>query len=53
MQMRFFLGKGKCVVKIMKKFEILDCKAITTPMESNLKLLCDASLETIDAMMYH
>ena len=24
----------------------------TTPMASNLKLLCDASLETVDAMMY-
>ena len=31
---------------------MLDCKAIATPMESNLKLLCDASSETIDATMY-
>ena len=29
------------------------CKAMTRPMESNLKLLSDASSETIDAMMYH
>ena len=29
------------------------CKAMTTPMESNLKLLSNASSETIDATMYH
>ena len=50
--MIFFLVQGKCAVEILKKFEILDRKAITTPMASNLKLLCDASLETVDATMY-
>ena len=47
-----FLGQEKYAVDILNKFGILDCKAITTPMASNLKLLCDASLETVDAMMY-
>ena len=47
-----FLGQGKYLVEILKKFKILDRKAITTPMASNLKLLCDASLETVDATMY-
>ena len=28
-------------------------ECMTTPMASNLKLLSDASLESIDAMMYH
>ena len=37
---------------ILKLFRMLDCKAIATPMESNLKLLCDASSESIDATMY-
>ena len=32
---------------------MMDCKAITTPMASNLKLLSDASSETVDATMYH
>ena len=32
---------------------MMDCKAMTTPMESNLKLLNDASSETFDATMYH
>ena len=31
----------------------MDCKAMTTPMASNMKLLSDASSETIDATMYH
>ena len=44
-----FLGQGKYAVEILKKSRILDRKAITTPMASNLKLLCDASLESVDA----
>ena len=31
---------------------MMDCKAMTTPMASNLKLLSDASSKTVDAMMY-
>ena len=31
---------------------MMDYKAMTTPMASNLKLLSYASLETVDAMMY-
>ena len=30
----------------------MDCKAMDTPMASNLKLLSDASSESIDATMY-
>ena len=48
-----FLVQGKYAVEILKRFRMLDCKAIDTPMASNLKLLCDASSETIDATMYH
>ena len=32
---------------------MMDCKAMDTPMESNLKLLSDASIDSIDATMYH
>ena len=32
---------------------MMDCKAMTTPMVLNLKLLSDASSEAVDAMMYH
>ena len=31
---------------------MLDCKAMTTPMASNLNLLSDASSEAVDATMY-
>ena len=31
---------------------MMECKAMTTPMASNLKLLSAASLESVDAMMY-
>ena len=38
---------------ILKRFRMLDYKEITTFMELNLKILCDASAESDDAMMYH
>ena len=47
------LRKGKYAVDIMKRFRMMDCKDMTTPMELKLKLLSDASSEWIDAMMYH
>ena len=47
------LGQGKYAVEILKRFGMIDCKAMTTPMASNLKLLSDASSESVDAMMYH
>ena len=31
---------------------MMDCKAMTTPMASNMKLLSDASSDTVDATMY-
>ena len=32
---------------------MMDCKSMTTPMASNLKLLSVASSESVDATMYH
>ena len=48
-----FLRQGKYALAILKRFGMMDCKALTTPMESNMKLLSDASLEVVDAVMYH
>ena len=45
-----FLGQGKYVVEILKRFRMMDY--MTTPMASNMKLLSDASSETVDATMY-
>ena len=39
-------------MEILKRFRMMDCKAIATPMASNLKLLCDDSSKTVDATMY-
>ena len=49
---KYPLGKRKYVVDILKRFRMTDCKAMTTPMALNLKLLSDASSETVDATMY-
>ena len=46
------LGQGKYPIEILKRFRMMDCKVIATPMASNLKLLSDASYETVDATMY-
>ena len=46
------MGQGKYVVDILNRFRMMDYKAMTTPMASNLKLLSDASSETVDATMY-
>ena len=48
-----FLGQGKYAVAILNRFGMMDCKAMNTPMALNLKLLSDASFETVDATMYH
>ena len=37
------MGQGKYAMDILKRFRMLDCKSMTTPMELNLKLLSDAS----------
>ena len=47
------LGQGKYVVEILKRFRMMDCKEMATPMASNLKLLSDASSEKVNATMYH
>ena len=46
------LGQGKYVVEILKRFGMMDWKDMATPMALNLKLLSDASSDSIDAMMY-
>ena len=47
-----FPNQGKYIVEILKKFRMLDCKPMPTPMVTNLKLLSDTSSKTVDATMY-
>ena len=46
------LRQGKYAVEILKRFGMMDCKSMATPMALNLKLLSDASSESVDATMY-
>jgi hypothetical protein len=49
---RIFLNQGKYAVEILKRFDMLECKSMNTPMEMKLKLLVDTSSDLIDAMLY-
>ena len=42
--------KKKVCSRDPEEVQVMDC--MTTPMESNMKLLSDASLESVDATMY-
>ena len=46
------LGQGKYALEILKRFRMMECKAMTKPMASNLKLLSVSLSETVDAMMH-
>jgi hypothetical protein len=47
-----FLNQGKYVVEILNNFDMLECKSMTTPMETNLNLLVDTLIELVDATLY-
>jgi hypothetical protein len=47
-----FLNQGKYEVEILKRFGMLDCKEMATPMVSNLKLLQNRTSETMDVTLY-
>ena len=46
-------GTREVCSRYPKRFKMMDYKAMITPMASNLKLLSDASLKLVDALMYH
>jgi hypothetical protein len=49
---RIFLNQGKYAVEILKRFYMLECKSMNTPMETKLKLLVDTLSELINATLY-
>jgi hypothetical protein len=49
---KIFLNQGKYAVEILKRFDMLECKSMNTPMETKLKLLVDTSSELVDATLH-
>ena len=39
-------------MEILKRFDMLECKAMATPMDTNMKLLVDESSELVDVTQY-
>jgi hypothetical protein len=49
----FSYGKeNKCLRLILKRFHVMDCKPMTTPMMSNLMLRADFNSDLIDPSVY-
>jgi hypothetical protein len=47
-----FLNQVMYVVEILKRFEMLDCKAMVTLMVSNIKLFQDTTSNIVDYTLY-
>ena len=47
-----FLNRGNYAVEMLKRFGMIDCKAMTTPMTTKLNLLNDDTLEVVDSTLY-
>ena len=43
-----FLNRGKYAIEIFKIYNMLDSKSMATPMDTNLKLFSDETLELVD-----
>ena len=46
-----FLNQGKYAVEILKRFDMLDCKVMATPMDTKLKLLSDETSKVVDTQL--
>jgi hypothetical protein len=49
---KILLNQGKYAVEILNMFYMLECKSMSTPIETKLKLLVDTSLELVDVTLY-
>ena len=47
-----FLGQGKYAVDILRRFEMEDCRPMSTPMITNLKKLVASESELVDPTLY-
>jgi hypothetical protein len=53
-QMRgeIFLGQGKYVVKLLRKFGMMDCNYMATPMVTDMRKLRDSYSDLVDSSLY-
>jgi hypothetical protein len=53
-QGEIFLAQGKYTVDVLKRFGMMDCKSMSTPMVTNLRKLHDSDtcLYLVDPTMY-
>ena len=49
---RDYVESRKVALEILKRFGMMDCKSMTTPMMANLKLYGDTTSERVDATLY-
>ena len=51
---KIFLSQGKYAVDILKRFGMMNCRSVSTPMVANLKKLHDSGLgeDLVDSTMY-
>ena len=47
-----FLSQGRYTIDILRRFGMMDCKSMSTPMTLNLKKLCSDDLDLVDPTMY-
>ena len=47
-----FWNQGKYGVKILRRFDMLDCKDMATPMDTKLKLVLNETSELVDMTQY-
>ena len=47
-----FLNQGKYAVEVLKIFDMLECKAMATPMDTNMKMLYDKTSELVYMTQY-
>ena len=48
-----FLGQGKYAVDVLRRFQMEDCRSISTPMITNWKKLHASEGELVDPTLYH
>jgi hypothetical protein len=47
-----FLGQGKYIVEILRRFRMEDCRPMATPMVTNLKKVVTSDSELVDHRIY-